>query len=350
VKREACADWPRVLCPAPGCYPLASPRRTNERVLHLANSDHEETCSLGFDSIASKYRRIFWPGVADGELVDVCCTAAQEIRPTIVFVNIQADDILCPQDIDAIRACCDPSVVIVNWDGDQHFEPDSPAREWFVDLGKSCDASLVVNTEHPAVYARLGVRHPGFLEASATPSLYHPTTPALGIPSIIFLGSGSHKVHARRTDIIREVARVYGPDRFAAYGLGWNGMAWGHAILSPEELSPAYYSADASLSISARNDLPRYTSMRLFFMLCSGAVSVVESFPDSEGLGLVHGVNCLLWTGMEELRGCLRTALCMQEEERQAIRDAAVELGHDHTDPARMLELLAIVDAVRANR
>lgn len=350
MRHEACADWPQVLCPSPGCFPPAAPLRTNERVLHLANSNHEATASLGLDLIASEYRRVFWPGIERDDLVDVTCAAASAIRPTLVFINIQSDGILCPQDIDAIRVCCDPSVVIIDFDGDQHFEPESTQREWFVELGQACDSSLVVNTEHPAVYARLGVRHPGFFEAAAASSVYHPSTPKDGVPSIVMLAGAGHKVHTERTALIRRVADAYGPCRFAVYGNGWGDLSSARPPLAPNEEAPVYSAADASLSISARHDLPRYTSNRLFFMLASGAISVVESFPDCEGLGLVDGVNCLLWSGWDNLRERLTMALCMSDDVRSAMRTAAAELGQEHTYQARVLELLAIVDAVRASR
>lgn len=350
MKRAACADWPRVLCPAPGCFPPAAPMRTSERVLHLANSNHEPTMRLGLDLIATEYRAIFWPALPVDDVISVACEAACAIRPTVVFIDIQAEGILYAQDIDTLRACCDPSVVIIDWDGDQHYEPDSVEREWFVGLGQTCDASLVVNTEHPAAYARLGVCRPGFLEACAEPSLYHPAPPTDGVPPIVLLANGLHRVHTARTALIRELAHAYGPEQFAVYGYGWDDLASGRMALAPGEEAGVYSAADASLSISARNDLPRYTSNRLFFMLASGAISVVEAFPDYEGLGLVHGVNSLLWTGRTELRECLRTALCMSEDKRRAMRTAAAELGLEHTYPARDLELLAIIDAVRADR
>lgn len=302
------------------------------------------------DTIASKYQMVYWPGKRPEAVVSEIMQAARDIKPTFVFIQIQCPGVLAPQDIEALRRWCDPTVVIANWDGDQHFEPRSPQRQWFVDLGRVCDASLVVNTEHPAVYAELGVRHPGFFEIAADPTIFFPQAPAADAPPVVLLANATHAVHAQRHSYTRALDVCYGRQTFGVYGFGWEGLLSGRGPLSPVEESGVYCAARAALSISARNDLPRYTSDRLFRLLASGGVPVVEAFPDCEGLGLSDGRNCLLWSGERGLHAALKTALDMQPGETQAMRDAAAALGHDHLWPQRMPELLSLLDAVRGAR
>lgn len=349
MRRAACNDWPRILCPAPGAYPPAAERRGEERVLHVANFPGE-IGQMYLHTIASEYRMVYWPGRPPAAVVGEMLAAARSFRPTVVFIQIQCPGVLEPHHIEALRALCDPSCVICNWDGDQHYEPRSRQRRWFVDLGQVCDASLVVNTEHPEVYAELGVRHPGFFEIAADPSIFHPTDPAPDVPPVVLLANASHAVHATRHDYVRTLDAQLGPARFGVYGSGWSDLACGHDSLVPTQESAVYCAARAALSVSARNDLPRYTSDRLFRLLASGGVPVVEAFPDCAGLGLIDGHNCILWSGEAGLHAALEAALSMHPGETQAMRDAAADLGHDHLWPQRHRELLAIIDAVRGSR
>ena len=354
MRRAAAPGWPHILLPAPGCYPPAAapPRLHTERILHLSLYPHEPHARLSLDTIAGCYRMVYWRGKDQGELVAEAVAAAQAIRPTLVFMQLQVPGVLEPEHIEIIRGHCAPEVVIVNWDGDQHYEPRSKEREWFVRLGRVCDTSLVVNTEHPEDYTDCGVRHPGYLQIGIDPTVFHPVPPAQGVPNIVLLANGGHPVHRVRTQFVHELAACFGPERFGVYGAGWDRsrIQAARPALGLHHEAPVYAAAEVALSLSARNDLPRYTSDRLLRLLASGGVPVVEEFPDSEGLGLVGGWNCLLWHGWPELAACLQTALEMGQDERQAMRDAAVMQSRDHAWPARMLELLAIVEAVRADR
>lgn len=305
---------------------------------------------LSFDTIASEYRMVYWPGRPVAAVVGELLAAARSIQPTLVFIQVQGPGVLEPCDIEALRRLCDPSCVICNWDGDQHFEPRDPQRRWFVNLGRACDASLVVNTEHQAVYAELGVRHPGFFEIAVDPAVFHPTTPAPDTPPVVLLANATHQVHAARCEYVRLLDARLGRGTCGVYGAGWSGLSCGRPSLALTQESAVYSSARAALSISARNDLPRYTSDRLFRLLASGGVPVVEAFPDCEGLGLCDGLNCILWSGAGGLHAALEAALAMQPGEMQAMRDAAAALGHDHLWPQRQRELLALVDAVRGAR
>jgi len=311
---------------------------------------HRPHAQLSLDTIASDYRMVYWPGRPRETVIAEILQEARDIRPSLVFIQVQGPGVLEPHDIERLRPLCDPSCVICNWDGDQHYEPRDPQRRWFVDLGRVCDAGLVVNTEHPAVYADLGVQHPGFFEIAVDPPVFHPTAPAINVPPVVLLANATHQVHATRRGYVGSLDARLGPERFGVYGSGWEGLATGHNPLALTQESAVYSAARAALSISARNDLPRYTSDRLFRLLASGGVPVVERFPDCEGLGLIDGRNCILWSGEAGLHAALEGALAMQPGETQAMRDAASDLGHDHLWTQRVLELLALVDAVREAR
>lgn len=350
MKREASADWPCLLTPAPGCYPLTVEHRATERVLHVALRSAFEPNRNIADSlrhISTDYREVDWQCTGAATAAEAI-RVASEIRPTLVFMQLQTGGVLQPEDIVQLRQVCDPSVVICNWDGDQHFDPPSPNRQWFADLGRVCDASLIPNTAHPAVYASLGVQHPGYLQIGIDPYIYHQTDPALNVLPVVCLASCyGVALHQRRTSMLAAIKTAF-PGAVGVYGGGWGADAY--PMLHQTQESAVYAAARAALSISIRNDLPRYSSDRLFRMLASGAVCLVEAFPDMEGVGLIGGVNCLVWYDLTQLEGVIRDVLATPAEHFVPMRQAAAALSRDHTWVARFHELLAIADAVRASR
>ena len=343
--RRVTADWPTLLVPAPGCFPLAAPVPPTERALYLAM-----TPAYGVSGSDLNYRWVCWPDHGFDQRPGVIYQAAQEIRPTFVFMQLQIAGAIAPETIIELRRHCAPDVVICHWDGDQHYAPDHPARDWFVRLGRVCDTSLVVNTAHPAAYAQLGVHHPGFLEVGADPQLFYPAAPAPNVPPVVLLANGVHPIHAARTALVHWLDQELGPDRFAVFGDGWQHLACGNPPLGYRDMAPIYAAAQASLAVSAHCDLPRYTSDRLIYMLACGGLPVVEYFPDYEGLGLVDGANCRVWHTRPELLTILNEIRDLPIPDRLTMRAHAAALGQAHTWPARWQELQAIINAVRRAR
>ena len=280
-RRVAGADWPRILCPALGCLPPSTPPRRDERVLFVpwrstGCLDREPLSSFPALTAApaTDYREV---RIGDEDFDTVVFDAADAIRPTLIFFNLQGPA-LSPEFICDLRRAGDPSCVIVQWDGDQVFKPRDEVRRWFVNNGRACDATLLVNTQEPTEYAELGVRHPGFLECFGVDGgIWRPQPPTPGTPPIVCLASYWPQYDAkygRRERIFAAVAAAF-PDQFAVYGEN-RGRA--HApfptrpFLRPHEEAGVYSAARASLAISNCNDLPRYTSNRLFYALASGGV------------------------------------------------------------------------------
>ena len=356
--RRAGADWPRVLVPDAGCLSPVVPMRSDERVLHIAlrnTTDKQEGLDRALRSIASEYRDISWTEYPPETRGYAILDAAREIKPTIVFMQLHCP-VLDAAGIRMLRDLCDPNVVIVNWDGDQHYQPSDRERQWFVEIGREARvASLVVNTRHPAEYAAMGVLHPGFLGVGIDQRVWCPVTPTPGTPEIVFLAN-YYPTHARkyrqRVEIVTNMVRNW-TNNFALYGVGWMEITHGpctRAPLSNMEEAGIYSGARAALSISICNNLERYTSNRLFYGLASGAIMLVERFPDVAGLGVEDGVNCFLWSTWDGLATLVQHTIgpwCVSEEQKQ-MRRAARELGLLHSWDAHMPELLAIVDAVRA--
>lgn len=360
LARRAGPDWPRVLCPAPGCAPPRAAPRGDERVLHVGlgaifSPDEVRSATGALRRLAGSdadYRAV--PMATDSTLDADALEAAAALRPTLVFLQPQCASVLDPAWVADLRPLCDPDAVVVNWTGDQHAEPGEPGLAWLEELGRAVDATLVVNTKHPAELAARGVRHPGYLQVGVDTDLWRPTAPTPGTPAVVCLANrwpAYRAKYAARDACFARVAADH-PGGFAVYGHGWDGQdEVPHRPLVPCAAEAGVYSAArAALSISIRCDLARYTSNRLFYALASGAVVLAERFPDCEGLGLLEGVNCWLWRDLDDLECLLGTVLDPGHDDAP-LRAGARALALEGYSLAAFAEhLAAIVDAVRAER
>ena len=357
MTRAASAHWPRVFTPEPGCRPPSVEPRRNERVLHVClrvPGDPQAALARALKSLTQPdgYWEVDWQAVKreGGAVVDSCVKIARQIRPTLIFIQAQTPHVLSAYDVDTIRSHCAPDCVIVQWDGDQHYEPTDPKRAWFVDLGRACDASLICNTRYPLDYADMGVRC-GYLQIGVDADIWRPTTPDPKGPAVVLLASNYRHLqsYSRRVAAARMLS-VRFPSAFAAYGYGWelDGEVNGRPFVKHEAEAPIYSKSLAAVSISIRADLPRYTSDRLFRCLASGALTLVEAFPDMAGLGLRDGINCLSWSTLGELEALVKGIVEAPETRpHDDIRIRARDLAMTHTWAARMGELAAIVEAIR---
>lgn len=360
MKRAPSADWPHLLTPALGCYPPAADAWELERVLHVAlRDDFEPQPALErmLRSLASRYVQVDWQLLErqPGGLEPPLLAAAAGLKPTLIFAQVQRAHAVSGELMRKVRALCDPSVVIVQWDGDMHHTPTDLGRQWFVELGRECDCNLTVETGYQAEYAALGVRHPGYLQIGIEERWYRPTTPTPGVPPVVLLAGNYPSLadqpggYHTRLEIARRCQEAYGAQGFGLYGSGWSGWPSARPFVRQPEEAGIYAAASAALSSSIRSDLPRYTSDRLFRMLAAGAVCVVEDVPDHDGLGLVDCVNCLLWSDWLELKTSLDLILGGAVD-LPHLRANAAALGLEHTWQARAPELMAVVQAVRQCR
>jgi hypothetical protein len=346
-----------VLIPAPGCFPPTVVPRRDERVLHLAfwNAVSDGRGLMRALSTLGEYLKIDWRQAAiERALESQALRAAAAIQPTLVFLELRGPTPRrggpTPALLRQVRALCDPRAVLMVFYGDQFHEPADTANAWLLELARAADVFLVCNTQHPAEYARLGVPHPGYLQAGFDAEVFRPGAPAADAPPLAFMGTRHRQpAYRQRNEVVDRLAEAC-PGALRCYGFGWEAKG---TFLAPAAEAAVYASARAALCMSIRNDLPRYTSDRLFRALGSGAVALVERFADCEDLGLVDSVNCFVWRGWDEFGGLRSLVEDLQRgywspEDLQELRRRAAALAHEvHTWGARMGELAAIVEAVR---
>ena len=191
MKRAACRDWPAILNPEAGCYPPAAPLRDTERTLFakLANSLSPQTALSRALRSLGPMGEISWRDFTPPECRLKMLEMARELCPTLVFLHLQRGGTFCePGFVEELRAHCDPTCVIVNYDGDQFYPVDHIQRRWQISLGRVVDTTLLVNTGEQMALAQLEVRHPGFLSCGVDETFWHPRVATELVSPIVFLG------------------------------------------------------------------------------------------------------------------------------------------------------------------
>lgn len=323
---------------------------TVEKLFHVAlrtSFEKQPALAAALKSIArAGYDEIGWQATPAPLRVRKIVEKVSALRPTIIFMQLQSKDALDAKDIEFIRkAAGNPT--IISWDGDLRDEPADPGRKWFVELGKVIDASLVTNTVHPPIYKSLGVRGAGYMQIGIDENIYKPATPARNVPEIVFLAS-KYDSHSRRDEVVAALSKRY-KKRFGVFGHGWNKLFTGHGMLRQDQEAAVYTAAKCAISMSIRNDLPSYTSDRLFRALASGAVTLVEDFPGLLELGVVPNINAYVWKTIDELISQIDYIINFDDPWLSSMRAAASSLARTaHSWQARMPELLEIVKKCRS--
>jgi len=324
----------------------------SERLLHVALRtpfERQPALAAALKSIApGGYGEIDWQvEKAAGRLLTALKAKTESLRPTVVFMQLQCPDVVTPSIGQVLRGLADPSCVFISWDGDIREDPGHPKREWFSDLGKELDISLITNTTQLEGYRALGGRY-DYLQIGVDTDIYKPSPPTPGTPEIVLLAS-RYDTHDRRNKLAEALYGRYG-DRFAVYGHGWGGRPFGRPMLKQTEEAGVYSAARCAISMSIRNDLAHYSSDRLFRALCSGGMALVEHFPQIQDLlPSASMTSWLIWDGQENLFGLVKSVLehPFSEDERQAGAEMSRKM---HSWQARMPELLRYVNEARKNR
>ena len=333
-----------------------------ERILHVAmpgSSDQDAALTRGLQTLG-EVRRIDWPAFRHADLqAQICAMAAG--WATLVFAHLTRGGTGVDAAVVADLRRLAPGVVVVQYETDVYDEPDSEWRQWWVEFGRACDASLIVTSSWLAWAEAQGVVRPGWLGFGVDCEVFRPLTLAAAgakvdggvfCKSIVALANdhGPHYPrYAHRNDLFRRVHEAF-PNAFALHGHGWEGSGLPYQRpLEPTAEAVVYTTALAALIISYRNDLSRYASDRLVRCLACGGVPVVEAFPDMRALGLENGVNCLTfhdWPGLCATLECILHGYV----DIAAIRRGARALGLRHSWAAKAQEIAALVAQVRAER
>jgi len=322
------ADWGR----APW---RASPDRI-ERVLHVHLSTPEEPQTSLCQALASLagprgYRRVDWTALPTQDHHRAVVDAAEALRPTLIFMQLQRPGILATAAVAEMRRLANTSeLVIISWCGDVGGI-NGPFRaagdQWAYELSVHCDLMLYTSMSQVRAHRSRAMHNAGYLQIGYDEDRYFegPDNEHGSRFDVAFLGTNYNEGHwtgfpeeevRLRRNIVEAMRKKFGA-RFGLFGSGWG---TGVAHLPPAQSGDVYRHSHLALNISICNFLERYSSDRLLRALACGTPVLMKTFDDWRSLGLAHGYNVLAWETVDE----------------------AIALGVAWLDPARREELREI--------
>lgn len=337
------------------------PRRTPsaERVLHYhlwTAEDPQRSLAEAMASLGSAgHARIDWPPLDPRARAATFVDAARRIRPTVVFLQLQAPDALAIEAIRRVRTDPerDPSLVVCAWSGDvgpgKGPWPQS-SDAWQYALSRELDLMLFSGTGQVQMHRGRGMTNAAYLQIGYDTDRYHPGPDSTygRRHSVVFMGQDYGPQFdavpgndaALRRQVVRALSRVPG---FSAWGSGFG------PPMSQSRSGDVYRGSAMAVSISLTSQLGRYTSDRMIRSMACGCPTLVKRFDDMEGMGLRHEENCLVWDTVADLLSLVRTWL--QEPRRPRLREIGRAGAHlmqtNHTWSVRLHELAALLCAVR---
>jgi hypothetical protein len=356
--------WPRVAATVPkkGVMPAES-EPSRERVLHVyirTDDDPQDSMAVAFRNLGTcGHEAIDWMSMDAQTANNSFIEAARRIRPTVVFMQLQRSGVLSLESIRQVRMDPerDPGMVVVAWSGDVgeiNGPWDLGGDKWSHDLSKVVDAMLYTGTGQVRMQRARGMQNASYLQIGYDESRYFPGSEKdYGtLHDVVFIGRNYgpewSKIPTNDAEIRRDVVHLMtrGIERFRVYGGGWEA-----SYLWQADSGDVYRKSLMAVSCSLVSNLERYSSDRLIRSMACGTTTLVKRFEDMEGLGLGHGVNCLIWDTPDEAVALARSWLSPDRRERLLeIGQAGARLMKEkHTWGQRMRELSAIVSTLRGN-
>lgn len=341
--------------PREGQFPARrEPRRERVLHLHLTSPEDPQAGLVRALSGLGDYVQIDWQAAGAG-LSEAVLAAANWLRPTLVFMQLQTPNVVSPGLVTRLRPLLGRAGVVATWCGDVAAKNSPWDVAWQVPLGQAVDLTLHSSHTHVLALRAAGVRGAAYLQIGYDEAQYRPAPGVEVQNDVCFLGNRyynpqylaslrEHDAHLRDA-VIGALARAFGA-RFALYGSGHPG---GRGALPLCRAHEAYQRSRIGLNISLCNTFLAYSSDRIFRILGCGALLLAKRFPLVSTYGLVHGENCLLWDTPEEAVALAKRAVAPGgEAERVRMAAAGAELAAErHTWTARMGELAALLAAVR---
>jgi CheY-like chemotaxis protein len=273
---------------------------------------------------------------------------AREWIPDLVFMQIQAPDIIAAATCDAMR---DTGALVVHWNGDVREN-----IEWAKQLAPHVDITSFTNETdndiiralgHDARYLQIGyddlIYNTGFSAASMTPNGFA-QSPAATRSGIVFMGNdykGRFPQSNARKEMVERMKAEFG-DAFTVYGNGWGK---GARHLSPHQEAEAYN--NALIAVGMDHFLrPYFASDRLLRSQACGACVVQQRYP---GFKEEHRW-AVGWSTLDDLVAECRHFLASPESAMSVGADQAKHTFENHRWHNRVEVLEKWVDEHKKNR
>ena len=309
------------------------PIKQRHRVLHVAlnyGSDNQPALQRALQSLG-EYQQVDWMRLGK-QTEEVLAGICREWNPDLVFMQLQTPGIVSPIVAKGIQAM---GRTVVNWSGDVR----DPLPEWYFDLGKEVDWTLVTNTDWVEKLQSKGV-NAEYLQIGFNQEIFHPWGDKAQSEPIVFMGNhygDMFPLSKDRLNMVRYMQEVFRDD-FQVYGRGW---PFRSQHLGWYEEASHYRGCKIAIGMSQLK-LRRYTSDRLHRAMGSGAFYLPQWYPGIE-LEFEQGVHLDWWQDVGELEEKVKYYL-ENKSIRQRIAFQGSECVHEkHTWLDRVYELRRII-------
>lgn len=309
-----------------------------DRLLHfalLAPGSPQIALRKSLRRVAGEYREFDWYSLWNAgriaELQGNFVKMAREFQPTLVFMQVQTAGILNGHVLDQVTG------KKVSWCGD--CRDTTPA--WAIALAPHTDLMCFSNARDVENVKRAGFPS-AFINIGFSDQVFNPHGPRReGTPEIIFLGNNYGTRFPRSVQRCKMVALLrerYGA-RFAVHGNGW-----GEEDIWLDEMTEAaaYRACRIAVGQNHYDDVPRFSSDRIFRSMGSGAFCIHNDFPGVEKDYQI-GKEIVLWRDFEGLLKHIDYYLEHEDERKEIARAGCLRTHLDHTWDGRIEELLRVL-------
>lgn len=221
---------------------------------------------------------------------------AEEFNPSIIFMQIQAPDVITPEFVKTLKP------TVINWTWDYR----EPTPQWMVDVAPYV-ISAFTNETDPEYLRSLGY-DAIFLQGGFDTDIYDPDGDSIHEgpePDIVFMANNYPddeydfplaKYRGEMVDLLKE---KYG-DKFKVYGFGWPGQNPLQNFMHREQReADCYRTSKVAINLS-HYETNRYTSDRMFRLLGTGTMCLSHNYPGIE-IDFKDGEHLRVWNNFDEL-------------------------------------------------
>lgn len=227
----------------------------------------------------------------------------REFRPDIVFMQIQAANIISVQTVMEFKRL---KAWVCNWNGD--IRAQTP--DWMVHMSRVCDRTLFSNMRDTR-----NVHKGGYLEIGYDPEIYCPEGEVLPCRPIAFFGNNygqaQFPLSGLRLEMNALLKRTF-PNQYGVYGTNWP-MANGTFNHSQYEEAKAYRSVKIGINLS-HFDEEMYSSDRILRIMGTGVFCLAKRY---NGMPYEDGRHLVCWDSLPELVEKIRYYLSHEQERKQ---------------------------------
>lgn len=299
---------------------------SNPKIYHLGlcvYSDKESSLTKAFKRATNNYLEL---SLSEKYLQQRAVQMAEAFKPDLVFLQIQADNIL---HLDTVKEIKKHSRTVINWTGDVR----SPLQPFFLPMAKEIDYTCFTNMRDVKFIRSKGYGAE-FVQIGYDETIYYPSKQTKDI-DIVFMGNNygnQFPLGKQRIAMVNYLRTVYG-NRFKVFGNFHK--ADGNVNHSQEEEAAIYRRSKIGINFSHFN-LERYTSDRMLRLMGSGTLCLTHKFDGIEQ-DFQDGENVVIWETFEGLKSKIDYYLA-NEKERERIAANGEKLVRERNTFNHMVE------------